>query len=162
MSASSEIIGTNRTTRISPGSDHLHDVALGGHKCVPVHEQIHLDDLDCIFAWERFADEDVDLPLDEIVHDQLFTSELFIEVEHIGDVAVWILQRHHPVLRAGSGSGGEAVDNVFSAEARGNVLTEAVGRFVSGGGVAASGRRRDGVGRTGGGGGTTAYFAETE
>ena len=50
-------------------------------------------------ARDRFADEDVDLALHEIVHDQLLAGELFIEVEDIGDVTVWILQRHHPVLR---------------------------------------------------------------
>ena len=95
------IVGNNRHTRaarISPGPDHFHDVALCRHERVAIHEQVHLDDLDGLVARDRHTDEDVDLPLNEIVHDQLFASELFIEMEHIGDVTVWILQRHHAVL----------------------------------------------------------------
>ncbi len=77
MSASSEIIGTPAARGIFSGANDLDDVAIGRDERVAIQEQIHLDDLDRFVALDRFGDEDVDLALHEIVHDQLLARELF-------------------------------------------------------------------------------------
>src|SRR5207244_4008845 len=82
--------------RIFPCADDFNNVGVfSGDKRIAVKEQIHLDDLDCLLARNVFADENVDLALDEIVHHQFFAGELLVKVENVGDVAVWELQSHH-------------------------------------------------------------------
>ena len=82
--------------RIFPCPDDFNNVGVfRGDERIAVEEQIHLDDLNRLLARDVFADENVDLALDEIVHHQFFASELLVQVENVGDVAVWKLQSHH-------------------------------------------------------------------
>ena len=60
-----------------------------------VQGQIHLDDVDGFFARDRLGDEDVDLALDVVVHDQFLAGQIFVKMQHVEHVAVRILHRHH-------------------------------------------------------------------
>ena len=86
--------------RIFAGADDFDDVAVGSHERKPVHQKIDFDDFDRFLARHFFADEDVDFALDEIVHHQLLAGECLIEMQNVGDIAVWVLQADH-VRRTG-------------------------------------------------------------
>src|ERR1700720_3671957 len=82
--------------RIFSCPDDFNNVGVfSGDERIAVEEQIHLDDLDRLLARDVFADENVDLALNKIVHHQLFAGELLIKVKNVGHVAVWKLQSNH-------------------------------------------------------------------
>ena len=75
--------------------DDLDDVAIGRDQRIAVEREIHLDDPDCFFARHRLGDEDVDLALDVVVHDQPLAGQTFVEVQDVEHVAVRELHRDH-------------------------------------------------------------------
>ena len=106
-------IGENRhrgRAGILINPDDLDNVAFRRHEREPVQGQVHLDDLDCLFPRHRFGDEDVHLALDVVVHHQLLAREIFVKVQDVEHVAVWVLHCHHvdgPVRQAGPAGGTE-------------------------------------------------------
>ena len=89
-----------RRSRILPRADDFDDVALGWHEGKTIQREIHFDDPDRFSPRHRFADENVHLALDEIVHDELFAGKRFVKVQDILDVAVRKLHVRHRVRRA--------------------------------------------------------------
>ena len=93
-------VGNDRdagVARAFVSADNFHDVALGRHERIAVHEEIDLDDLDGLFARDRPVEEDVHLTLDEVVHDELLAGERSVKVEDVLHVAVGVLEGDGPV-----------------------------------------------------------------
>ena len=66
-----------------------------------VQEQIRLDDLNSFITRHLASDGNVHLTLDEVVHDDALSGELFVKAEHVLHIAVWKLQFHQVLARRG-------------------------------------------------------------
>src|SRR5581483_11454033 len=60
-----------------------------------VQTHAHFDDLDGLLTRHVFGDENVYFPLHEIIHHQLFTGQLLVEMEYIDHVAIRELKANH-------------------------------------------------------------------
>src|SRR4029450_11637589 len=88
-------IGNNwdwRFPRILTRPDYINDVLAGRNERDPIQTHAHLNDLDGFLARHIFGDENVHLPLHEVIHHQFLSGELFIKVQNVDDVAVWKLK----------------------------------------------------------------------
>ena len=84
-----------RFPRILARSDNVQQVAASRNERDSVQGHTHLDDLDGFLARHVFGDENVHLPLHEIIHHQLLAGELLVEMQHIDDIAVRELKPNH-------------------------------------------------------------------
>ena len=92
-------VGNNRhycLSRILPGADDFDNVPGCRNQRDSVQGHAHFDDFDCLIARHVFADENVHLALDEIVHHQFLAGQLLVIMQHIDDIAVRELESDRP------------------------------------------------------------------
>src|SRR4029453_2221322 len=118
-----------RFSRILTRSHDVHQVAASRNERDSVQGHTHLDDLDGFFTRHIFGDENVHLPLHEIIHHQFLSGEVVIKGQNVGDVAVWKLKPNR-CRRAWGGRCWRGVGGLNNVLRR----LRLVGRLSSGGG----------------------------